>query len=133
MTRASRRRRSRSGHLLVVFLVMVAVTTILLAVAVEPWQTITKRDREEELIFHGEAYVEAIRRFQAKRGHLPVSLEDLRKKPDTFIRKLYKDPMTKDEEGEWGGEWGLIHALPNGQPILPGQQGGVTGLPGSGA
>src|SRR5262245_42824383 len=110
---------------------MIAVSTILLAVAVEPWQTVTKRDREEELIFRGEQYVEAIRRFQNKRGALPVNLEDLHKKPETFIRQLYKDPMTKNEEGKWGGEWGIIHALPNGQPILPGQQGGIGGLPGT--
>ena len=113
------RRRSNQGHLAVVLLVGIAVSSIMLAMAVEPWQTIVKRDREEELIFRGEQYVEAIRLYQAKMGSLPVKLEDLQKRPTPFIRKLYKDPMTKDEDGNRGGEWGLIHATPTGQPILP--------------
>lgn len=118
--RRARTRLSR-GNLLVGLLIMIAVSSIMLARAVPSWQTVAKRDREEELIFRGEAYGEAIRFFQKKNGRLPVSLEELHKKPANCIRKLYKDPMTKDDEGKWGGAWGIIFAGPNGQPILPGQ------------
>jgi len=126
-----RRGRKTKGILLVGLLVAVAISSILLAVPIPSWQAQAQRDREEELIFRGEAYAEAIRRFQLKMGHLPVKLEDLHKKPQQFIRRLYKDPVTKDEDGNWGGEFGLVHASPTGQPILPGQPTG-GGLPGSG-
>jgi hypothetical protein len=60
-----------------------------------------KRDKEEELLFRGRAYMEAIRAFSAAEAtdrRYPRKLEELvsdpRRPGRRFIRQLYKDPMT---------------------------------------
>jgi hypothetical protein len=67
-------------------------------VAVPVWQTQIQREKEEELIFRGNQYVEAVRLFQLKKpGTFPRSLDELLN--EKCIRRLYKDPMTP--EGTW--------------------------------
>ena len=76
----------------------VFVLTIWLTAAIPVWQTQAAREKEEELIFRGLQYVEAIRRFQMKNpGRFPSSLKDLEE--DRFLRKPYTDPMS--EVGAW--------------------------------
>ena len=71
-----------------------------LMVAAPILKTQIQREKEEELIFRGNQYVEAVRLYQAKNpGKHPASLEDLFDPEERFIRKLYKDPISKD--GEW--------------------------------
>jgi hypothetical protein len=56
-----------------------------------------KRDKEEELLFRGLAYMEALKEFYAKNKRYPRDLRELYgKSPDgsCFIRQIYKDPMT---------------------------------------
>jgi hypothetical protein len=56
-----------------------------------------KRDKEEELLFRGLAYLEAIRAFYAKNKGYPRDLDELSGKGpggSCFIREIYKDPMT---------------------------------------
>jgi hypothetical protein len=78
-----------------------------------------KNDREEELIFRGREIADAIARFQQRNGNaLPISLEVLVK--GKFLRREYKDPMTKD--GKWrfirpGDQVGAIR--PPGAPGSP--------------
>jgi hypothetical protein len=77
-----------------------------------------QNDREEELLYRGGEIADAIVRFQKKNGNAyPTSLDQLVK--GKFLRKLYKDPMTKD------GKWKLVH---QGQAIAP-----ITPPAGSGA
>lgn len=79
---------------------MLTVLSIGLMVAAPILKTQIQREKEEELIFRGNQYVEAIRLYQAKNpGKYPESLEELIDPDERFIRKLYKDPMSKD--GEW--------------------------------
>lgn len=79
-------------------MVAIAVMSIGLLVAIPVWKTQLQREKEEELIFRGKQYVEAIRLFQIKYpGRFPHDLEKLLE--EKCIRKLYKDPMT--ENGEW--------------------------------
>jgi len=67
-------------------------------IAVPVWQTQIQRELEEELIFRGEQYVEAVRIYQTKNpGQFPSNFEELLE--ERFIRRLYRDPMT--EHGEW--------------------------------
>ena len=69
--------------------------------AVPIWQTQIQREKEEELIFRGKQYVEAIRLFQMKHpGSFPKTLEQLVE--ERCLRQLYRDPMTED------GAWNLI-------------------------
>ena len=63
-----------------------------------------KRDREEEMIHRGTEYARAIKKYYKKFGSYPSTLEQL----DTtnqirFLRKRYKDPLTKD------GKWKLLN------------------------
>jgi type II secretory pathway pseudopilin PulG len=97
------------GYMMLILVFAVAVLTIGLMVAVPVWQTQIQREKEEELIFRGKQYVEAIRLFQQKiPGAFPQSFDDLIK--EKCIRRLYKDPLTKS------GEWNVILHHPGNLP-----------------
>ncbi len=88
-----------------VIMLMLAVFTIAvgLMVAFPVWETQIRREKEEELIFRGKQYMEAVRVYLAKYpGRHPSTLEELLDKK--CIRRLYRDPMTRD------GEWNVILA-----------------------
>ncbi len=86
------------GYTLLILMIAVAVMSIGLLVAIPVLKTQLQREKEEELIFRGKQYVEAIRLFQIKYpGRFPKTLEQLQE--EKCIRKLFKDPITK--EGEW--------------------------------
>ena len=96
-------------------MVGIAVMTILLTAAAEKWSTILRRDREEELIFRGRQYAQALTEFQKEQGALPMELEILLKKGPKnhrYIRQLYKDPFSKD------GKWGRLVLAPGGQAVV---------------
>jgi type II secretory pathway pseudopilin PulG len=91
-------RRGEGGFTLVVLMAAVTVMLIMMAAAVPGWRYVMKNDREEELIARGGEIADAIARYQARNGNaLPPSLEVLVK--GKFLRREYKDPMTKD--GRW--------------------------------
>lgn len=104
---------NKEGYTLIILLIAVSVLSIGLLVAIPVWQTQIQREKEEELIYRGKQYVEAIRLFQAKYpGSFPKNLEELVE--EKCLRKLYKDPMTEH------GEWNII--LPSkGVDIKPGK------------
>lgn len=86
------------GYILLILIFGVFILSIGLLVAVPVWQTQIQREKEEELIFRGNQYVEAIRLFQRKNpGSFPKSLDELYE--EKCIRRLYEDPMS--ENGEW--------------------------------
>lgn len=92
------------GVMLIMLLILIATLNIGLMVAVPVWQTQIQREKEEELIFRGRQYVEAIRLYQLKHpGQFPNSLEVLLK--ERCLRRAFKDPMTNE------GEWDLILAV----------------------
>jgi type II secretory pathway pseudopilin PulG len=72
-------------------------------IAVPVWQTELQREKEEELIFRGKQYAEAVRIFVQKNpGRFPTSLKELLDKK--CIRRLYRDPFGPD------GQWNVILA-----------------------
>jgi len=88
----------REGYTLLILMIAVSVLSIGLLVAIPVWQTQIQREKEEELIFRGKQFVEAIRLYQIKYpGRFPKNLEDLFE--NRCLRKLYIDPIT--EHGEW--------------------------------
>jgi type II secretory pathway pseudopilin PulG len=118
-----RRRDRQSGYNMVVLMVLVTVLHVLVAAALPSWSGAIQREKEEELIFRGLQYAEAIRVFQARFGRPPARLEELVEVEPRSIRRLWEDPMT----GE--ARWGLIFA--GGGAPIPGQgqeQGGAGGL-----
>jgi len=93
--------RRQKGTTIVLVLVLVAILSVGLLAVMPVWETQVRREAEEELIFRGTQIVEAVRLFQKKNpGQLPASLEELYKK--RFLRRLYKDPMTRD------GKWDIV-------------------------
>jgi type II secretory pathway pseudopilin PulG len=72
-----------------------------LLVAVPVLQTEIQREKEEELIFRGKQYAEAVRIYAQKNpGRLPSSLKELLEKK--CIRRLFRDPFGPD------GQWNVI-------------------------
>jgi len=87
--------------MLIILLFAVFLITVGLMIAMPVWQTQIQRENEEELIFRGNQYVEAVRLFvQQNPGQYPDNLDSLIE--ERFLRRLYKDPMTDH------GEWNLI-------------------------
>ncbi len=98
-----------AGYNLVVLAVAVTVLNIMVAKALPLWTYVVQKEKEEELIFRGLQYAEAIRIFQTRHGRLPTKLEELIKVEPRSIRQLYKNPMSDD------GDWGLIFQDQRGQ------------------
>ncbi len=84
-----------------------------------------RRDREQELLFRGRAYMSAIKNYYladpvAQRRHYPKSLDDLlsdsRFDGRAFIRQLYKDPMTgEDFKPVLAGDQSIIGVVSQGK------------------
>jgi len=111
--------KKKEGYTLIILMIAIAVLSIGLLVAVPVWRTQIQREKEEELIFRGKQYVEAIRLYQMKYpGSFPRSLEELVE--EKCIRKLYNDLMSQD------GEWNIILVYRGGlrsQRELPRKEG----------
>ena len=102
------------GYAIIMLMMAVLVITLGLLVAVPVWQTELQREKEEELIFRGKQYAEAVRIYVQKNpGRYPASLKELLDKK--CIRRLYKDPLGP------GGQWNVI--LVAGRPAGGGQAG----------
>jgi hypothetical protein len=99
-----RSRRKDSGYMLLLLMLAVAVMTITLLGVARNYRRGIVRDREVEMIHRGEQYERAVRIFYRKNGRYPNSLEELENTNKVrYLRKRYKDPMTKD------GVWKLAH------------------------
>jgi len=92
----------QAGYNLVILMVLLTVLNIVIAASLPAWSGLIRRDKEEELIFRGLQYAEAIRVFQNRFGRPPVRIQELIEVQPRSIRKLWKDPMTDD------GNWKLI-------------------------
>lgn len=124
MTQKTRRLRAGEGYTLVAVVIIFTVMTILVAAVLPSWTAMIQRDKEEELVFRGLQYAEAIRVFQVRFGRYPVRLEELTEVRPRCIRQLWGDPMTKD------GQWGVVfaQAAPDRRGRRRGRQ--QTGAPG---
>jgi type II secretory pathway pseudopilin PulG len=97
------------------FVVIVAIMSISMGVAVQTASFQMQREREAELIFRGEQYVEAIRLYKIKYGRYPMRLKEIWEAKPRVIRQKWKDPITDSEN------WGLVYL---------GQEGGAIGQQG---
>ncbi len=126
-----------AGYNLVVLAVLITVMNIAVAAALPYWSSWAKRQKEEELIFRGLQYAEAIRLFRVRQGRLPTALEELIEVEPRVIRQLWPNPM--DEEGRWGllmqgasgntGQQGNRPAQGAGQANAAAAGGGLTAVP----
>jgi type II secretory pathway pseudopilin PulG len=88
----------------------ILLLNIAVAAMLPLWSTQIRREKEEELIFRGLQYAEAIRLFQTRFQRFPTTLDELVSVQPRCIRQLWKDPMTED------GKWLPIY---QGVPITP--------------
>lgn len=105
-------RRAEGGYNMVMLIVALTLLNIALAAMLPMMSTAIQREKEEELVFRGFQYAEAIRVFKIKYQRYPNKLEELLEVKPRCIRQLWKDPMTKD------GKWGLIFDNV-GAPLTP--------------
>lgn len=107
----SRPRAGEGGYNMVMLIVALTVLNIMIAAMLPLMSTEIQREKEEELIFRGFQYAEAIRLYKIRfGGSYPTKLEQLIEVKPRCLRQLWKDPMTKD------GKWGLIF-LGQGVPL----------------
>ena len=78
-------------------LVGISVMGLLLSMALPVWSHAARREREAELMFRGEQYARAIELYQRRvAGAFPPDIDTLVEQ--RFLRRKYRDPMTKDGE-----------------------------------
>lgn len=101
----------QQGYLLLAFLITIAITGIFALATCEVWSTLAEREKEEELLYVGDQYAQAIQRYYyATPGaarELPNSLEALVKDdrfpvPRRHLRQMYEDPVQP------GTPWGVM-------------------------
>lgn len=91
-----------------------------LMLALPSWNYLVRDDKEQEPIFRGRQISNAVARFQRKNGNaLPATFEQLVE--GKYLRKAYKDPMTKD------GKWRVLR--PRRLPVTPPAARGNPRLP----
>ena len=122
---AARRHQHQSGYLLLAVLLVMALVIIAATIEAPRMVQQIKRDREEEMIHRGTEYARAVKKFYKKFGRYPTTLEQLDNTNQLrFLRKHYKDPLTKD--GKWKLlNYGDIQTLLN--PNAPGTPAGALG------
>jgi type II secretory pathway pseudopilin PulG len=115
-------------------LVGLSVMAVLMSMALPVWSHFAKREKEEELIWRGQQYARAIGLFQRKYANtFPPNVDILVEQK--FLRKKYKDPITKDDFQlipAGGGTPGQPGSAGGGQtgPRGPGGQAGQIGQAG---
>jgi hypothetical protein len=93
-----------SGYVLLGVTIILVIMGIFMGMAVPVWQHVMQREREEELLWRGRQYVQAIELYQKKHpGAYPPNVEILVEQK--FLRKAYEDPMAED------GEWKVLRQL----------------------
>lgn len=105
---------NQNGFTFLAALMIVVIMGIMLGLAAQPWKTIMKREREQELLFRGLQIRSAIAAWNGTNtsgtqntAATPLNdLKDLLLDPRSlqkkkYLRQLFKDPMT-------GKEWALI-------------------------
>lgn len=126
-TGRSRSHSGESGYVLLA--VMLTLTLIMIAMAVEAPRIVQqiKREKEEELVHRGKDYATAVKRFVHKNGgRYPVSVEQLENTNHIrFLRKKYVDPMTGESD------WKMVH-VGEAQINIPAPKPGLPGAPGTG-
>ena len=117
-----RHERGQRGFAMAALLVVLAVMSLMLSMALPVWHHAARREREAELIFRGEQYARAIVLYQRQTaGAYPPDIETLVE--GRFLRRAYRDPMTAD------GEFRLVLQSELSRISGSGASGGVAGDP----
>ncbi len=130
VVRDLRQRARISGFTYLSMLALVVIMGTMLGAAGEVWHIASKRDKEQELLFVGDQFRNAIKSYYQHspgRSHrYPEALEDLLKDPrypstQRYLRKIYPDPVTGTLK--WGlakgpaGEILGVYSLSEEEPL----------------
>ncbi len=102
MSRVHLKRGSKreEGYVLFGIAIGLVILGISLTTAVPLWEKVVQRDREQELIFRGYQYMQAVQLYQTKfPGAFPPTVDILVEQK--FLRRAYKDPFSTTEDGEF--------------------------------
>jgi type II secretory pathway pseudopilin PulG len=104
----------QAGFTYILMLVAIIVSGIVAGTASIPVTRLQTAEREQELLFRGQAYRNAIKNYYATARRYPRSLNELVKDSAfvhrVYLRALYADPMSPDGKGEWN----VIRAVDGG-------------------
>ena len=112
-------------------IVGIGILAVMLGVALPLWHTAVRREREAELVFRGEQYVQAIRLFQRRyAGTFPPNIDALVQQ--RFLRRRYQDPITRGDfqalYAEGGMEAASVRATGQAPAPATPTRGGVIGV-----
>jgi type II secretory pathway pseudopilin PulG len=124
------RRKGEQGYAYIALLIFIAAMGVALAVTGEVWSMAMKREKEEQLIFAGNQFRNALTMYYvhtpAHAGRYPMSLEDLLKDPRypaarRYLRKIYPDPVSGTASWELikgaNGEILGVHSTSDEEPV----------------
>lgn len=114
-----------SGFTMVALVIILMLMSIAMTAAVQLVSFTMQREKEAELIFRGEQYVEAIRLYRMRYGRYPMAMREMWEADPKVLRKKWKDPITGSES------WAVVLLGQEGQPIGPGGAGFPTPTPGT--
>jgi len=118
------------GYTYIALLILIAVMSMGLAVTGEVWHTAMKREKEEQLLFVGNQFRNALTLYYLHTpggsGRYPLKLEDLLKDPrypapKRYLRKIYVDPLSNSDNWELlkgaNGEILGVHSTSEEEPL----------------
>lgn len=127
---AQKRPGDEQGFTYIALLIFIVIMGVGLAAAGEVWHMTMKREKEEELLFVGNQFRNAITmyyyRTPGQSVRYPMSLEDLLKDPrypatKRYLRKIYFDPITNSTNWELvkgpNGEIFGVHSASEDEPM----------------
>jgi hypothetical protein len=106
---------AQSGLMLLAMLIAIAIAGLFSFKTFEVWSTLVEREKERDLLYIGDQYVQAIQRYYfatpPAARQLPDTLQELVgddrfPAPLRHLRELYGDPMQP------GAEWGIVRIGP---------------------
>jgi len=109
---------NEAGYTLAAFVMVIAIMAIMMAAAVEIVSFQAQREKEAELIFRGQQYVEGIRLYQKKYGRYPMRMKELWEADPKVLRQKWTDPITGSDK------WGVIFQGQEGRELTPPGRGG---------
>jgi type II secretory pathway pseudopilin PulG len=112
---------AEAGYTLAIFVMVIAIMAIMMAAAVEIVSFQAQREKEAELIFRGQQYVEGIRLYRQKYGRYPMRMKELWEADPKVLRRKWTDPITGSDK--WGiifqGQEGRELTVPEGRGPRP--------------
>lgn len=119
--------KAQGGFTYILMLVAVAVVSLTAGLGVTLVSSEVQADREEELLFRGMAYREAIGRYHRQEKNYPPTLDALVSNPipaKRYMRALYRDPMGGEKWQLILGAGGGIIGVASGSKVPPRKQAG---------